>query len=219
MGGRPWWAALCGAAAIALLWVPSWVNPVTDITAATWQLAIISLVVAGWVSLGRPSQRGNGILMLILAVMVSATSLQSVDWGPWAVIGTMLYPLVGVLLGLLLLRWPRGRLQSRAQRRLIRIAFVLVPLLTAAWIITWDPRWNGFTGSAWWPTLVHVKALGTWLYNGAQGVEAILLILFVTLMVARIIQATRPERRELVPVAVAATAFAAFAVGRGHRGF
>ncbi len=212
MGGRPWWAALCGAAAIALLWVPSWVNPVTDITAATWQLAIISLVVAGWVSLGRPSQRGNGILMLILAVMVSATSLQSVDWGPWAVIGTMLYPLSGVLLGLLLLRWPRGRLQGRAQRRLIRAAFVLVLLLTAASIITWDPRWNGFTGSVWWPTLVHVKALGTWLYDDVtQGAEAVLLILFVTLMAARIIHATRPERRELVPVAVAATAFAGLA--------
>lgn len=212
MRGRPWWAVLCGAAAIALLWVPSWVNPVTDITAATWQLAIISLVVAGWVSLGRSSQRGNGILMLILAMIVSATSLQSVDWGPWAVIGTMLYPLSGVLLGLLLLRWPRGRLQGRAQRRLIRAAFVLVLLLTAASIITWDPRWNGFTGSAWWPTLVHVKALGTWLYDDVtQGAEAVLLILFVTLMAARIIHATRPERRELVPVAVAATAFAGLA--------
>jgi hypothetical protein len=73
MRGRPWWAVLCGAAAIAFLWVPSWVNPFTDVTAATWLLAIISLVAAGWVSLGRSSQRGNGTLMLILAVTVSAT--------------------------------------------------------------------------------------------------------------------------------------------------
>ena len=95
MHGRPWWAVLCGAAAIAFLWVPSWVNPFTDVTAATWLLAIISLVAAGWVSLGRSSQRGNGTLMLILAVTVSASSLQFVEWGPWAVIGTMLYPLSG----------------------------------------------------------------------------------------------------------------------------
>ncbi len=116
MRGRPWWAALCGAVAIALLWVPSWINPFTDITTATWDLAVISLIAAGWVSLGRPSQRGNGILMLILAVMVSATSLQFVEWGPWAVIGTMLYPLSGIVLGLLLLRWPGRRLQTRVQR-------------------------------------------------------------------------------------------------------
>ncbi len=213
MRGRPWWAVLCGAAAIASLWVPSWVNPFTDVTAATWLLAIISLVAAGWVSLGRSSQRGNGTLMLILAVTVSATSLQYVDWGPWAVIATMLYPLSGVLLGVLLLRWPRARLQTRTQLRTIQAAFVLVPVLTAASIITWDPRWSGFTGSFWWPTLVHDKALGTWLYDDVtQGVEVILLILFVALMAARVIHATRPERRELVPVAVAATAFAGLAV-------
>ena len=144
---------------------------------------------------------------------VSATSLQYVDWGPWAVIATMLYPLSGVLLGVLLLRWPRARLQTRTQLRTIQAAFVLVPVLTAASIITWDPRWSGFTGSFWWPTLVHDKALGTWLYDDVtQGVEVILLILFVALIAARLIHATRPERRELVPVAVAATAFAGLAV-------
>lgn len=212
MRGRPWWAALCGAVAIALLWVPSWINPFTDITTATWDLAVISLIAAGWVSLGRPSQRGNGILMLILAVMVSATSLQFVEWGPWAVIGTMLYPLSGIVLGLLLLRWPGRRLQTRVQRRLIRAAFVLVSLLTVASIVTWEPRWSGFTGPVWWPTLIRDRALGTWLYDEVtQGVEAALLTMFVVLMAARIIHATRPGRRELVPVAVAATAYAGLA--------
>src|ERR1700733_8897558 len=201
--GRPWWAVPCGAAAIALLWVPSWTNPFTDFTAATWQLAIFSLIAAGWVSLGRAAQRGNGTLMLVLAAMLSATSLQYVEWGPWALIGTTLYPLCGVLLGLLLLRWPRDRLQTRAQRWLLWAAFVLIPLFTAASDVTWDPHWNGFGGGPffWWPTLVHDEALGDWLYlDATQGIEAGLLILFVILMAARIINATRPERRELTPV-------------------
>ena len=93
---------------------------------------ILSLVAAGWISLGRPAQRGNGTLMLILAVMASATSLQFASWGPWAFIGTMLYPMVGIVLGWLLFRWPGDRLQTRAQVWLLRAAFVLVPLLTAA---------------------------------------------------------------------------------------
>lgn len=208
---RPWWAVLCAAGAIAFLWCPSWVNPLTDVSAATWLLTIASLVVAGWVALGRPSQRGNGTLMLVIAVTASATQLQYVTGGPWAFIGSMLYPVTGILLGWLLLRWPHARLQTRAQLRLMRTAVILVPLLTAVSNVTWDPRWGGYTGAIWWPTLVHVKELGIWLYNGTEAVEAILLAAFVALMVIRIVQATRPERRELVPVAVAATAFAVFA--------
>jgi class 3 adenylate cyclase len=209
---RPWWAVLCGAGAVALLWWPSGESAITTVSGVTFALVVVSLVVAGWVSLGRSSQRGNGILMLTLAVMASATSLQNAGWGPWAFIGTMAYPLVGILLGWLLLRWPRSRLQTRTQAWSVRIAFVVVPPLTAAWSLAWDPRWGGYTGMAWWPTVVHVRELENWLYNGTQVVEAILLIILVALMVTRIVQATRPERRELAPVAVAATAFAAFAV-------
>ncbi len=213
MGGRPWWAVLCAAGAIAFLWVPSWTNPFTSLYYATWPLAILSLVAAGWVSLGRSSQRGNGMLMMILAVMASATSLQSLDWGPWFFIYTMLYPLVGILLGVLLLRWPRAGLQTRVQLRVVQIAFVLIPLLTAAWCVTWDPRLNGGRyGRVWWPTIATVPELSYWLYNITQGVEVALLILLVALMAARIIHAARPERRALVPVAVAATAFAVLAV-------
>src|SRR5581483_5337618 len=51
-----------------------------------------------------------------------------------------------------------------------------------------------------------------WIFNVGQGVEAILLVLFVALMVARIVRASRPERRELIPVGIAAAGFAAFAV-------
>jgi hypothetical protein len=130
------------------MWWPSGESSVTTVSGVTYTLVIISLSVAGWVSLGRKSQRGNGILMLILAVTGAATSLQNAGWGPWAFIGTMVYPLVGILLGWLLLRWPRSRLQTRAQTWAVRVAFVLVPLLTAAWCLAWDPRWGGYTGRA-----------------------------------------------------------------------
>jgi hypothetical protein len=66
MPQRPWWAAVCGAGAIALLWCPEWVNRLTSSTAVTWLLTIVSLVVPGWVSLSRLSQRGNSILIPVL---------------------------------------------------------------------------------------------------------------------------------------------------------
>jgi adenylate cyclase len=208
---RPWWAPLCAAAAIALLWLPPVTDPFTNGTEGTWQLAVISLVVASWVSLGRPSQRGNGKLMMVLAVTQAATQLQDLSWGPWAFIGTILYPLAGILLGVLLLRWPLARLQTRTQRRVVQAAFTLVPALTLATNLTWDPVWGGYHGPVWWPTLVHVQALETWLYEITELVEAILLAALVGLMVVRIIRAPRPGRRELVPVGLAATGFAALA--------
>ena len=209
---RPWWAWLCAAGAIALLWFPAWESPVGDASAATFEVLVVALVVAGLISLGRPSQRGNGTLMLILAVMTSATSLDSASWGPWAFVGTMVYPLTGILLGWLLFRWPGDHLQTRAQLWLLRIAFILVPLLTAAWCMTWNLSWGGYTGPAWWPTVSHSMKLETWLFNLTQGVEAVLLVLFVALMVVRIVRASRPERRELIPVGIAAAGFAVFAV-------
>lgn len=213
MGRRPWWAVLCAAGAVALLWL-GWVNPLTDATEATWVLTVLSLVVAGWVAMGRPSQRSNGILMLVIAVTVSATSLQYVAGGPWAFIGTILYPFSGVLLGWLVLRWPHRRLQTRPQLWLIRTAFVLIPLLATLANVTWEPRWSGYKGPIWWPTLVHDEQLGIWIYDGTQIFEGVLLAAFVVLMVVRILQATRPERRELIPVAIASTAFAVFAAAQ-----
>jgi hypothetical protein len=210
--GRPWWALPCAGGAIVLLWVPSWTNPFTDFTEATWQLAIYSLIVAGWISLGRPAQRANGVLLTILALMVSATSLQYVEWGPWALIGSMAYPLTGVAIGLLLLRWPRTRLQTRGQRRTIAAAFVVVPVFNVVADVTWEPRWNGFSGSYWWLTLVHDESLGYLTNDITLGAEALLLVWFVSLMASRILRASRSERRELVPVVIAATGFAGLAL-------
>jgi class 3 adenylate cyclase len=210
MGRRPWWAWLCAAGAITLLCWPLWVNPLTDITTATWDLAVLSLVVAGWVAMARPSQRGNGILMLVIALTLSATTLQYVAGGPWAFIGTILYPFSGVLLGWLVLRWPHRRLQTRPQFWLIRTSFILILLLAALANVTWEPRWSGYKGPIWWPTLVHSEDLGIWVYNGTQIFEGVLLAAFVVLMVQRVLQATRPERRELIPVAIAAITFAVF---------
>jgi class 3 adenylate cyclase len=211
MGRRPWWAVPCVAAAIALLWVPQWTNPLTDVTAATWLLAIVSLIVAGWVSLGRASQRANGTLMLILSVVTSATALQFVGWGPWALIGILLYPMSGILLGTLVLRWPRGQLATRSQRWLIGAAWVLVPLLTVGWCVGYHPSGRYFA-RVWWPTIAPLKRFADGLYNASQGAEAILLVAFVALIAIRVAQASRPERRQLVPVALAAISFAALAV-------
>jgi hypothetical protein len=49
---RPWWAWLCAAGAIALMWYPSPLSPFRYISDWTFALAVLSLVVAGWVPSG-----------------------------------------------------------------------------------------------------------------------------------------------------------------------
>ena len=165
MARRPLWVWGCTLGAVALLLYPEPISPFRDAMAATWVPAILSLVVAGWVLLGRAGQRGNGQLMLGLALAASYTSLRMADSGPWEFSAYVVRDVHGVLLGLLVLRWPRPRLQTRWETLFVRLAVVSVPLLALLEALTWDPRWMGYTGPAWWPTLLGEEQLNLWLYQ------------------------------------------------------
>ena len=210
---RPWWAWLLTAVAVGFLCYPSPPWPLTDPAMAAWALTILTLVAAGWVLVVRPPQEPNGALMLGMgAVMSAADGLQGLRSGPWEFIGYVLYPMTGVLLALLLLRWPGAVLQTRIDVLFMRAAFVGVPLLTFLDAATWDPAWNGYSVESWWLTLVHDRAASVWAYRVSQGYQLALLLLFLVLLALRFRRALRPERRGLVPVAISAVAFAAVAV-------
>jgi class 3 adenylate cyclase len=213
MARRPWWASTCAAVAVAFLIFPAPPWPLTDPAMAAWVLIVLTLVSAGWILVVRPPQQPNGALMLVMAaVMSSADGLQGLRSGPWQFIGFVLYPMTGVLLGLLLLRWPATTLRTRAEALLMRAAFVGVPLLTFLDAATWDPAWNGYTGPAWWLTVVSDKTVASGAYRANQGYQLALLLVFLVLLGLRFRRSLRPERRGLVPVAISATAFALVAI-------
>jgi class 3 adenylate cyclase len=150
-------------------------------------------------------------MLLLVATAAASTSLGETERGPGQVVGVLLYPCMAVPFALLVLRWPRQRLTSTAARWLVWYAAVSIPLLRTLDIVTWDPAWLGYTGPAWWPTLLPDRAVHDWV-NLVQGINLLALAAaLLVLMALRVRGAARAERRPLVPVVIASAAFAGFA--------
>jgi class 3 adenylate cyclase len=143
--------------------------------------------------------------MLGIALMIASDCLGNAATGPWEFTSFVLEPFDGLLFLLLLLRWPKERLQTRLQVRLFRLGIIVVPALYLADALTrdrgWDPHPNR---TPWWPKVIDDPAVNTWITNVRITVEIVLLVAYLLLVALRVRAAARPERRELVPVVVAA---------------
>jgi class 3 adenylate cyclase len=214
--GRPPWAWLLVLVSVLCeFWpVPPWSLLRADMAVwTTFFLSIAVMVVAGWLLLATPAQRGNGGLMIVLAANAAvASSFASTEGGPGQVLGYLLYQLSGVPFALLVLRWPRPRLRDTVARRTVGYAAVTLPVVRLLDVVTWDPAWGGYTGSAWWPTLVHHERLNLWVYRIEQVNIAALATFLLLLAVLRLCRAPQVERRTLVPVVLAAAFFGVGAV-------
>jgi class 3 adenylate cyclase len=216
MEQRPWWAWWCAAAAViagGLGWfVP---GPSFDpLEGAVVTGAILVVAAAGLVALGQPGQRSNGQLMLWIALAMSSDSFARGMTGPWHFLGFVLDPFDGLLLLLLLLRWPGERLQTRAQARLFWVGWLVIPPLWLADGLTWHPGWEQPVDPGWWPALLNLRTLNTGIYLARLVVVLVLLATYVGLVAARVRSASRPERRELVPVVVATVTLVTLYVAR-----
>ncbi len=201
---RPWWAWWCAAAALILSGagrlVPGPSFDLADGIAATTSILVV--LTAGLVALGMPTQHRNGRLMILIALALACDSVGWAATGPWQFIAFVLNPFDGLLLLLLLLRWPMQRLQTRAQVRVAWVGFVTLPLLYLADGLTWNAAWDTSTASAWWPALLD-RDVNTAIIRVRATLELVLLLGYLALVAARVRSAPRPERRELIPVVVA----------------
>jgi class 3 adenylate cyclase len=215
MSGRPVWAWLVGGAALLVAGF-GWLSPHALAEPGLTALHVVTFVIvltAAWIGLGVPTQRSNGGLMLLFALALSSDALLNRNVGPSYFFANLLDPADDLLVLLLLLRWPRSRLQTRAQVWVVRVAFSVYPLLILANLLAWDPAWWansevwwGVSSDVWWPTLTHIPAVFNVLYDSWLSVGLALGTAYVVLLAIRLRSASRPERRELIPVAVAALA-------------
>lgn len=207
-----------GLAGVCVLFVASslfwgWISGYSTLswTSVTFWVGTGLAAAAGLVCLAFPTQRGNGWLLLTLVSVLGVRSLlgQYPDTGVNAFLDEMLRPMVSVLIGHLMLRWPLPRLQDRPQRITMALSYTLLPATWLVWCLCWDPRWGGYTGPARWPTLIHSGAVYDVMVRIAWGLMLGLIGTFVVLVALRLSRGTRVERRELVPVAVTAAFVAA----------
>jgi uncharacterized membrane protein YhiD involved in acid resistance len=149
---RPWWVWCCAGAALIMVafgWssrdaaFPDVVSEPLPITAYALTLAVI--IAAGVIAVGSPNQRANGRLMLLIALALSTWALYLRSEGFWVFVSFHSFPACNLLLFILLMRWPRSRLQTRSQRWLAGTALVAVPLVVLAHNVCYDP------GLGWLP--------------------------------------------------------------------
>jgi hypothetical protein len=210
---RPWWVWCCVGAALLLV-AFGWsspdpvLEPLPSAFYVVYGLTLAVVLTAGAIAVGSPNQRANGRLMLLIGLAVSTGALYYRSEGFWVFVSTLSDPASNLLLFILLLRWPRSRLQTRSQLWLIRTALVAVPLFTLAGIVCYDPAWDGYP-DVWWPSVVPSKAFYSALTDVWNGVVLALLAVFLVVLAGRVRWASRPERRELVPVIIAALSLTA----------
>jgi class 3 adenylate cyclase len=207
---RPWWVWCCAGAAVIVV-AFGWSSPVIalrPLQSMAYALTLAVILAAGLIAAGSSNQRANGRLMLLIALAVSAYALFYRSEGFWQFVAYILAPAANLLLFILLMRWPRSRLQTRSQRWLAGTALVAVPLVTLADEVCYDPAWDGYP-DVWWPSVVPSKELCYALTDVRFGVVLALLAVFLIVLAGRVRWASPPERRELVPVIIAALSLTA----------
>jgi tetratricopeptide (TPR) repeat protein len=207
---RPWWVWGCVGAALIIA-AFGWSGHAAVFgpgpTAFLW-LTVAVIISAGVIAAGSPTQRANGRLMLLIGLALSTNALYSRPEGLWIFVADVLNPFPALLLYVLLLRWPRSRLQTASQLWLVRLALVGVPLLTLVDMMCYDPAWDG-QPDLWWPSVVPSRDFCYAITTVTAGYILVLLAVFLVVLPARVRWASRPERRELVPVVIAALALSA----------
>jgi hypothetical protein len=212
---RPWWAWCCAGAALIVV-AFGWSSPdaafpdavLQPLATAAYALTLAVIIAAGVIAAGSLNQRANGRLMLLIALALSTSALYYRSEGFWVFVSFLSFPASNLLLFILLMRWPRSRLQTRSQRWLAGTGLIAVPLVTLADEVCYDPAWEGYP-DVWWPSVAPSRELCYALTDVRFGVVLALLAVFLVVLAGRVRWAARPERRELVPVVIAALSLTA----------
>ena len=207
---RPWWV-WCSVGLAVIMVGFGWASPdaaLRPLPSTAFLLTLAVILAAGVIAAGSSRQRANGRLLLLIGLALAITALAFRSEGFWVFVAYALGNATDLVLFILLLRWPRSRLQTRSQLWLVRTALVAIPLVVWADEVCWDPAWDGYP-DLWWPSVVPSMEVCSALTDVRMGVVLALLAVFLVVLAGRVRWASRPERLELVPVVVAALSLTA----------
>ena len=200
-------AAAVVSAAVAAAWL-SPLNAYDPLTYVATTAAATSVATAGVLLVRSPGQGRTGATLLAAAAfwLVSWSN----EWGVGALplLSQVLGPCWYVLGSSALLRYPHRALQRRFE-----CIFLLV---MAAWavggssvlVLLGRPEWYSFPPTVTWPTAPTDRALHRQAETVWFGGLAVLLVVLLALLVAKLWRARGLSRRETVPTAVATAAVA-----------
>lgn len=171
--------------------------------------AEVAFVVTGCLLHREPDQRRVAWLFIALGFAGTADHLSTRDHGPWPFLGLLATPWDEAFMIAILLLYPRTRITDRINRIYLSVVIGWAAVLQPLAAVTWDPAWGGYTGAAWWPTALAVRALHPSVVHVYWYGAAALIVVGCALLARRIVIARGLDRRELRPVVVAGAAVAA----------
>jgi signal transduction histidine kinase len=177
-----------------------------DVTGVTLDVAVgVALVATGVLLRAEPVQRSNGAMFVAIGLLWLANGLNARDYGPFPVLGWLATPFDELLLMVILLRYPASRIRDGLARRVVAGSAAAVTVLHLASGLLWDPAAHGWGHGFWWVTFVAIPdAAQSVIWYGYAAAGLVAAVLTVVLTIRRFLRSRGMDRRDLVPVLVAA---------------
>jgi len=203
-----------GAVGLGLWAVWPWLSDdrlIAAITVATG----VAFVVTGVLMRSEPAQRRNGAMFVAMGLLWLGNEVGSRLTGVLPALGWAVRPLDEMVLIVILMRYPAIRIADRWTRRIVvvTIAAVLIPYYLSG--LFWYPFTDGWTRTFWWPTVIGINDVAHRLSATFFMTSLLAAVVVVVLAVRRYVLSRGLNRRELLPVLLAAAAVGVAYVARG----
>ncbi|HEY5853492.1 MAG TPA: hypothetical protein VIW24_05415 [Aldersonia sp.] len=160
----------------------------------------VLLVLAGYLLILEPGQRVTGGMLIAVAGCWLLSTITVPFLGPFPFVGTVVLPLFWLLVCCAVLRYPDQRFTVPGARLFVAIAAFWLGVGHIVVILSYDPRWDGWSADVWWPTVVANPDLFRALSIVSVYGDAALAMYFLFMVARRIRQLGGVDRWVLAPL-------------------
>ena len=164
----------------------------------------LALLAAGILLLDEPAQQTPAAMLIGSSALLTAGWLNYWHAGPLPLISVPASPIGIVLAGWAMFRYPNSPSEMRVGTRFFMFIIAWLVVGETICIVVSRPRWYGFAGTAWWPTLRPDPRLFTLASRITDAVGIIFALAYMLLWIRRRKRSHGISRGLATPITVAA---------------